>query len=116
MLSDCDALRFLWRFNENLPADIYHINVHLFGKTDSPSCPNSALRKTALDNCEKFNIHIVNAFLTKFSMDDLNSFDNLDKTNTTIHEITLLLTFGGFNLAKFISNNHIILKSLSRES
>ena len=46
----------------------------------------------------------------------LDSFDNVDKGITTIHDIRRLLTFSGFNLAKFISNNHIILKNLSRES
>ena len=50
-------------------------------------------------------------------MDDhLDSFDNLDEALTSIHDMTRLLTFGGFNLAKFISNNCIILKILSRES
>ena len=50
-------------------------------------------------------------------MDDhLDSFDNLDEALTSIHDMTRLLTFGGFNLAKFISNNRIILKILSRES
>ena len=50
-------------------------------------------------------------------MDDcLDSFDNLDETITTIHDITRLLTFSGFNIARFISNNGIILKNLSRES
>ena len=48
--------------------------------------------------------------------DNLDSFDNLDEALTSIHDMTRLLTFGGFNLAKFISNNRIILKILSRES
>ena len=109
--SDRDALRFLWRFTENLPVDTYHINVDLFGKTDSPSCSNWALRKTALDSCKKFNVHAANAVLNKFYMNNyLDSFDNLEEA------ITRLLTFSGLNLAKFISNNRIILKNLSRES
>ena len=45
-----DALRFLWRFSKDSPIDTYKMNVHLFGKTDSPCCSNWALRKTALDN------------------------------------------------------------------
>ena len=115
--SDRNALRFLWHFNENLPVDTYHMNVHLFSKTDSPSCSNWALRKTALDNYEKFNVLVVNAVLNKFYMDDhLDSFDNVDEAITTIHDITSLLAFGGFNLAKFISNNRIILKNQSREN
>ena len=115
--SDGNALRFLWHINENLPVDTYHMNVHLFGKTNSTSCSNWALRKTALDNYKKFNVHVVNAVLNKFYMDEyLDSFDNLDEAITNIHGITRLLTFSGLNLAKFISNNRIILKNLSHES
>ena len=100
-----------------LPVDTYHMNVHLFGKTDSPSCLNWALTQITLDNCEKFNVHVVNPVLNKIHIDDyLKSFDNLDGAFTTIYDITRLLTFSGFNLAKFISNNHIILKNLSHES
>ena len=87
--SDRDARRFLWRFNENLLVDTYHMNPHLFGKTDCASCSNWALRKTASDCCEKFNLQVVNVILNKFYMDDyLDSFDNIDETITSIHDIT----------------------------
>ena len=73
-------------------------------------------RKTALDNCEKFNVHVVNSVLNKFYIDDyLDSFDNLDEAITSVLDITGLLTFGGFNLAKCISNNRLILKNLGCE-
>ena len=78
--SDRDALRFLWRFNENLPLDTYHINVHLLGKIDSPSCSNWDPRMTALDNFKKIRVPVVD--------DYLDSFDNLDKIIATIHVIT----------------------------
>ena len=95
--SDCDARRFLWRFKEYLLVGTYQKNVYLFGQTDCPSSLRWALRKTSLDNYEKFNVHIVNAVLNKFYMDDyLNSFDNLDEAITTIHDITRSLTFSGF--------------------
>ena len=42
----------------------------------------------------------------------LNSFDNLDETITTVHDVTPFLAFGCFNLARFISNNRITLKNL----
>ena len=84
------------------------MNVYLCGKTDSPSCSNWVLRKTALDNCEKFNVHVVNAVLNKFYMDNyFDSFDNQQEVITTIHKIKTLLTVGGFN---YISRN------LSRKS
>ena len=37
------------------------MNVHLFCKINSPGCSNWALRETALDNCEKINVHVVNS-------------------------------------------------------
>ena len=45
----------------------------------------------------------------------LNSFDNLDETIATVHDVTPFLTFGCFNLARFISNNCITLKNLPRK-
>ena len=96
MISDHDMLRFLWHFNKNLPVDTYHMNVHLFGKTDSASCFNWALRKTALDNCEKFNVYVVNAVLNKFYMDIfLDSYDNLEAAIIAIHDMIC----SGFELA-----------------
>ena len=75
--ADREALRFLWRFSKESPIDTYKMNVHLFGKTDSPCCSNWALRKTALDNQQQFNENIVNAVLKRFYMDDyLDSFDD----------------------------------------
>ena len=47
--SDRDALRFLWRYKVNEKMDEYVMNVHLFGKTDSPRCANWSLKRTALD-------------------------------------------------------------------
>ena len=49
-------------------------------------------------------------------MDDyLDSFDNLDKAITTVHDVATFLTFGSFNLVTFISINRISLKNLSRK-
>ena len=75
--ADREACRFLWCFSKDSPIDTYKINVHLFGKTDSPCCSNWALRKTALDNQQQFNENVVNAVLKRFYMDDyLDSFDD----------------------------------------
>ena len=97
--SDRDALRFLRHFNENFPVDTYHMNVHLFGKTNSTSCSNWALRRTALDKCENFNVHVINEVLYKSYMDNyLNSFDNLDKL--TSDRFFKIMRLFDINLAK----------------
>ena len=56
--ADRDALRFLWHFSKGSLIDTHKINVHLFGKTDSPCCSNWALRKTALDNQHQYNENV----------------------------------------------------------
>ena len=84
----------------------------------SPSCFNWILRKTAFDNCKKFNVHVANPVLKKFYMDDyFDSFGNLDEAINTLFDVAPFLKFGCFNLATFISSsNRITLKSSSLES
>ena len=78
---------------------------------------NRGLRKAAFDNCAKFDLHVANAVLNKFYIDDyLDSLDSLDELITTVHDVIAFLTFVSFNLATFISSNRITLKNLSRES
>ena len=43
-ISDCDALRFVWRENPNHPIIDYAMTVHLFGKADSPCIANWILK------------------------------------------------------------------------
>ena len=90
------------------------MNVHLFGKTDSPCCSNWALRKTALNNQQQFNENFVNAVLKMFYMDDyLDSFDDPQTAAKAITDVVALLKLGGFDLAKCISNSRDILKEIS---
>ena len=44
-----NCLRFLWRDNANLVIDKYKMNVHTFGKNDSPSIQNFSLKQCAKD-------------------------------------------------------------------
>ena len=55
--NDCDFLRFLWwpRGNFNLPPQEYHMQVHLFGATSSPSCCQFCLLESANDQVEDFD-------------------------------------------------------------
>ena len=90
------------------------MNVHLFGKTDSPCYSNWVLRKTALDNQQQFNENVVNAVLKRFYMDDyLDSFDDPQTAVKTITDVVALLKLGSFDLAKFISNSRDILNDIS---
>ena len=46
---DRDALRFPWRKNSNKVVSDYKMNVHLFGKNDSPCVANFPLKKADAD-------------------------------------------------------------------
>ena len=52
---DRDVLRFLWRDNYIYPIEDYRMNVHLFGKVDSPSIANRTIRKIAADQSDFFD-------------------------------------------------------------
>ena len=41
------ALRFLWHENPFLPISDFFMNVHPFGKMDSPCCANWTLKRKA---------------------------------------------------------------------
>ena len=47
-LVETDALRYLWRDNPAEGFSQYAMLVHVFGKVDSPSCSNWALRQVPL--------------------------------------------------------------------
>ena len=50
-----DALRFLWTNNFSTPVEDYHMNVHLFGKVNSPYMKNWMVKRTAKDQSEVFD-------------------------------------------------------------
>ena len=52
--TDRDALRFLWRDNVEHIIEDYIMNVHLFGKKDSPCCSQWALKQTVLEKGSKY--------------------------------------------------------------
>ena len=52
---DRDVLRFLWRDNYIYPIEDYRMNVHLFGKVDSPCIANRTIRKIAADQSDFFD-------------------------------------------------------------
>lgn len=116
--SDCDALRFLWWPDGDLNAEPqeYQMMVHLFGGTSSPSCANFALRKTAEDNKADFDSETVETVYKNFYIDDsLKSVDSEDKAIRLAHQLRDLLSRGGFNLTKWLSNSRKVIESLPED-
>ncbi|XP_057294522.1 uncharacterized protein LOC130623032 [Hydractinia symbiolongicarpus] len=102
-----DALRFVWRENTSDNIDDFAMQVHLFGKVDSPCCANYALRQTSIDHDRE----IVDAITKKFYMDDyLDSMKTVDEAVSIAKTVTEALKSCGFRLTKYLSNSCEILK------
>ncbi|XP_064643076.1 uncharacterized protein LOC135497244 [Lineus longissimus] len=105
--ADSDALRFLWKedINQPGPPDTYKMLVHIFVATDSPTCANYALKRTANDNRNEFSKEAIDAVNGDFYVDDLaKSVDTVAEAVKLAKEIVALLKGGGFHLHKFLSN------------
>jgi hypothetical protein len=79
---DGNALRFLWWPDGDLnkKPKCYLMNVHLFGVTSFPSGAAYALKRTAVDDAEIFELEVVTKVQRNFYFDDcLNS--NATKCN-----------------------------------
>ena len=112
---DCDALRFLWWPDNDLtrePAE-YRMEVHLFGGTSSPSCANFCLKKTAEDNAGDFEPEVVNTVKRNFYVDDcLKSVRSINAATTLSQQLRELLSRGGFQLTKWLSNKKEVIETI----
>ena len=110
---DVDSLRFLWRDNPENPLLDCQMNVHLFGKVDSPCIANCALRKSGEDSTEDVKFVLNN----NFYMDDyLKSMSNEKDLIGVTCKVVFLLKCHGFNLKKFISISEKVLQSLPQST
>ena len=89
------------------------MNVHLFGKVDSPCIANWALRKSGEDSTEDVKFVLNN----NFYMDDyLKSMSNENDLISLTYKVVSVLKCYGFNLKKFIYNSEKILQSLPQST
>lgn len=112
---DCDMLRYLWWPGGNLDMEPeeYRMRVHLFGAVSSPGCANYALRKTAQDNAAKYDKEITDAVRNDFYVDDfVKSVDSVQSGIKIAHDVTGILSEGGFKLTKWSGNNKEVLESI----
>ena len=102
--SDQHSLRFLWRYDPTSDVNVFQNTRHIFGAKDSPTCANYALRRTAVDNQDRYP-DAAYAVLNNFYMDDyLGSVKNPETALMLSCSLVELLKLGGFNLTEFISN------------
>ena len=109
---DRDALRFLWRENANDYIDDYKMNVHLFGKNDSPCVANFFIKQVAKDKCDTDHI-VAKSIDEYFYMDDfIKSGNSLETFIYIITSVTNTLFQYGFRLHKWISKNEYLLNKI----
>ena len=110
---DRDVLCFLWRDTPSDKICDFVMNVHLFGKTDSPCCANWSLKRTAIDQKDNYSEDTIDKILYNFYMDNyLHLFSCKSDAIRTVQEIISTLNTGGFRLHKWIANDREILKLL----
>ena len=89
---------------------------HICGSKDSPTCANYALKRTATDNADKIP-KAAQSVQTNFYMDDyLESSPTAEEATKNATDLVKLLSLGGFNLTKFVSNDHNILQQIEPNS
>ena len=108
-------LTFLWWEDGDIkeqPQE-YHMNVHVFGGTSSPSCSNYKLRRTGRDNEVKYDPEVVETLRSNFCVDDLlNSAKDEETALTLMKDVKALCVEGGFHLTKFVRNSKHVLSSI----
>ena len=104
--------RFLW--GENDP-QFFEYLCFVFGAKCSPTCADFALQTCADDPSTDYP-HIQRLVRDHFYMDDLFvSTDTVQQAVQIIHDSRTVLSRGGFNLTKWITNCHEILSAVPSE-
>ena len=103
---DVDAMRFVWRDNQEQFSSDFSMLVHIFRKIDSPSCANWVLRKSSA-NCKNY---IKQYIENNFYMDNLlKSMSNEDDLIQLSSKLLIILSDCGFRLTKFMLNSINVL-------
>ena len=111
--TDRDALQFLLRDNVKHSMEDYIMNIHLFGKKDSPCGSQWALKQTVLEKGCKYPQKVSDGILVMhlyvgdyldLLVSEQDATVSCAKFKNCYHRVILIL--------KFLSSSHSILKSL----
>ena len=106
---DRNALRFLWLDQGRLVE--YRMTAHLFGGVWCSASSTFALRKTVSDFTD--DDLVKQTVLESFYVDDmLKSVHSSDDAMRVVHGVKRAISYGGFNLAKFVINNADLLEHI----
>ncbi|XP_077976208.1 uncharacterized protein LOC144432057 [Styela clava] len=115
---DTDALRFLWWDDGDISKEPvpHRVLVHIFGAASSPSCAAFCLKQTAVKFGNEHKPRISEIVNEDFYVDDcLTTAESVDKGIEIVKELTQLMSKGGFNLTKWLTNNDELLSMISEE-
>ena len=108
-------LRFLWREGPSSEIETFQYTRHIFGAKSSPTCANFVVQQTARDNVKSFPV-ASKAVFTSFYVDDfLHSVPRESDAVVLASQLMNMLTKGGFNLTKFVTNSLEVYKSLEKD-
>ena len=96
---DQQYLRFLWwpKGDVTQPPATHCMKVHLFGATSNPCVANYCIKRTAEQNKENFSAEAIDSILRSLYMDDLlKSVSTTEQAIQLVHEVSKLLSKGGF--------------------
>ena len=91
----------------------HELRVHVFGGISSGACSNYTLRRTAIENENKYGEDAAEMLKNNFYVDDMvKSVENEGKAIRLMKDVKSMCQEGGFNLAKFASNSKKVLQSV----
>nr|XP_039259008.1 uncharacterized protein LOC120335544 [Styela clava] len=115
---DTDALRFLWWDDGDISKEPvpHRMRVHIFGAASSPSCAAFCLKQTAVKFGNEHKPRISEIVNEDFYVDDcLTTAESVDEGIEIVKELTQLMSKGGFNLTKWLTNNDELLSMIPEE-
>ena len=109
--NDQRSLRFLWREDPTSDVSVFQYTRHIFGAKDSPTCANYALRRTAVDNQDRYP-DAACAVLNNFYMDDyLGSVKNPETALRLSRSLMNCLSWVGLILQNLLATFPVCLRN-----
>lgn len=113
---ETDYQRILWRESSFLPLEIYRLLTVTYGVASAPFLAVRVLHQLAYENASRFP-EASNVLLRDFYMDDVITGCNTQSEALVLREqLTQILKSGGFELAKWASNNKAVISNTNDRS
>ena len=109
-------LELLWREGPSSEIETFQNTRHLVGAMSSPTFAIFVVQQTARDNVKTFPVASKAVFTSFYVGDFLQSVPCETDTVVLASQMVNMLTKGGFNLTKFVTNSLKVFKKSLRET